>query len=156
MSFIQVVVQSEANFVRNRAALICSLFDSILKQRELEYPQEGGILNSVQGIDINTHSFQSDFCKFPDHTGQLTSINNSIQRDKDVEKVMKMDQTKENKARMQEARKQLLDTSCGHLQNENLKQNAKLVQFLKARQNVLGDIRNHGSAGCSTADESRR
>ncbi|CAB3996117.1 Hypothetical predicted protein [Paramuricea clavata] len=130
---------------------------------------------------------------------QLLGLFSKLKRDKDVEKVMKMDQTKENKARMQEelirtasskiadreanaerarrikedkkrdedverqetvelllnVQKQLLDT-CGHLQNENLKQNAKLVQFLKARQSVLSDIRNRGSPGCSTADENRR
>ncbi|CAB4030783.1 Hypothetical predicted protein [Paramuricea clavata] len=78
-------------------------------------------------------------------------IKEDKKRDEDVER-----QERETVELLLNAQKQLLDTSCGHLQNENLKRNAKLVQFLKARQNVLGDIRNHGSAGCSTADESRR
>ena len=35
-----------------------------------------------------THNFQSDFCKFLQHTGRLTTINNSISR-----RVINMSQT---------------------------------------------------------------
>ncbi|XP_046856981.1 trichohyalin-like [Xenia sp. Carnegie-2017] len=113
---------------------------------------------------------------------QLLGLFSKLKRDKEVQKVIEVDKTKLNKARMQEelvrtasrkladreasaerarrikeqniernerqetidmlldVQKQLLD-ACGHLQSEDLKYNAKLVQFLKTRQNLLSDIR---------------